>query len=401
MLQKTPERSIQDKGPGAGLILSLAVACGITVANLYYAQPLVGTISESFRLDAATAGLIVTAIQFGYVAGLIFLVPLGDLVENKSLILVMLGCLVACLLISAAAPNVAIFFASSVLLGFSAVGTQMILPLAAHLAPEHRRGQSVGTVMSGLLFGILLARPLSTLLGGQFGWRAVYLFSAAAMCAVVALMAWVLPQRRPQHSLTYVTLLHSLWALLLTTPVLRRRAAYQALLFGAFIMFWTATPLLLQAPPFSLGHVALSAFMLSGVGGALVAPFAGRFADHGHIGAVTGLSMVGVALCFVLTFFAGSGSIALMVIAGTLIDAGTQANFVVGQREIYALSPTIRSRLNALYLAAAFFGGGVGSALGGYAVAQGGARLFSAIGLGIGLTALALFATERRKTPPG
>ena len=394
MLQKTPERSVQDKGPGAGLILSLAIASGVTVANLYYAQPLVGTISASFGLDVAAAGLIVTMIQFGYVLGLLFLVPLGDFIENKSLILLMLGGLIASLLISAAAPNTAIFVASSFLLGFSAVGTQMILPLAAHLAPEHRRGQSVGTVMSGVLVGILLARPVSTLVAGEFGWRAMYLISAAAMGAVVVLMALVLPRRRPQHTLTYGTLLRSLWGVLLTTPVLRRRAAYQALLFGAFIMFWTATPLLLQAPPFSLGHLALSAFLLSGAAGVFIAPLAGRLADRGHVRAVTGLAMTAVALCFVLSFIGGSGSVAIMVCAGILLDAGAQANFVAGQREIYALSPTIRSRLNALYLAVVFLGGALGSAAGGYTVALGGAKLFSAVGLGIALVALALFSTE-------
>ena len=248
--------------------------------------------------------------------------------------------------------------------------------------------------MSGVLVGILLARPVSTLVAGEFGWRAMYLISAAAMGAVVVLMALVLPRRRPQHTLTYGTLLRSLWGVLLTTPVLRRRAAYQALLFGAFIMFWTATPLLLQAPPFSLGHLALSAFLLSGAAGVFIAPLAGRLADRGHVRAVTGLAMTAVALCFVLSFIGGSGSVAIMVCAGILLDAGAQANFVAGQREIYALSPAIRSRLNALYLAVVFLGGALGSAAGGYTVALGGAKLFSAVGLGIALVALALFSTE-------
>jgi predicted MFS family arabinose efflux permease len=388
------ETSAQGEGPGPGLILSLAIACGVTVANLYYAQPLVGPIGASFALDHAMAGLIVAMIQLGYVLGLLFLVPLGDLIENKSLILLMLCSLVASLLISAAAPSAAIFIASSFLLGITAVGTQMILPVAAHLTPERTRGQTVGTVMSGLMFGILLARPLSTLVAGAFGWRAIYLISAVAMCAVVALMACVLPRRRPQHALTYPTLIRSLWNLLLTTPVLQRRAAYQALLFGAFIMFWTAVPLLLQAPPFSLGHLALSAYMLSGVGGAFVAPLAGRLADRGYIPAVTGATMIAVALSFVLTWIGGTGSLAIMVIAAILVDAGAQANFVAGQRAIYALPANIRSRLNALYLAFVFFGGALGSAVSGYAVSRGGAPLFSAIGIGIALVALALFATE-------
>jgi predicted MFS family arabinose efflux permease len=398
MQQQVSELSVQDNGPGAGLILSLAVACGVTVANLYYAQPLVGPISESFGLDIATAGLIVTTIQLGYVLGLLFLVPLGDLVENKSLILITLCCLVASLLISAAAPGTAIFIASSFLLGVTAVGTQMILPVAAHLTPEPIRGQTVGTVMSGVLLGILLARPISTLIAGEFGWRTVYLASATAMCAVIALTAWALPRRRPQHALTYATLIHSLWDLLRTTPALQRRAAYQALLFGAFIMFWTAMPLLLHAPPFSFGHLALSAFMLSGVGGAFIAPLAGRLADRGRGRTVTGIAMAAVTLSFVLTWFGSTGSVTIMVIAGILLDGGAQANFVAGQRVIYTLPANIRSRLNALYLAIVFFGGALGSAVSAYAVARGGTPLFSAIGIGIGLLALALFATEFKQS---
>lgn len=392
----TKELSAEGEGPGGWLILSLAVACAVTVANLYYAQPLVGPISESFGLSHAATGLTLALIQLGYVIGLLFLVPLGDLVENKTLILVMLCCLIGSLLLSVAAPNAAIFIAASFVLGVTAVGTQMILPVAAHLTPERIRGQTVGTIVGGLLFGILLARPLSTLVAGEFGWRAVYLMSAVAMCAVVALMAITLPRRRPEHSLTYVTLIQSLWDLLRTTPILRRRAAYQTLLFGAFIMFWVAMPLVLQAPPFSLGHLALSAFLLSGVSGACVAPWTGRLADRGHVRAVTGVAMLAVAISFVLIWIGARGSLTLMVIAGIVLDAGSQANFVAGQRAIYALPPHIRSRLNALYLSLIFFGGAVGSAIAPFAVERGGVPLFCAIGICFPLLALALFAIELR-----
>jgi predicted MFS family arabinose efflux permease len=272
----------RDQGPGGWLIFAFALACGLTVANLYYAQPLVGSISHSFGIGVEAGSFIVTMIQVGYVTGLLFLVPLGDIIENKKLILLMLGGLIACLLISVAAPNAGVFFASSLLLGISAVGTQMLMPMAAHLAPEHRRGQVVGTVVSGAMLGILLSRPVSTLIAGAFGWRAMYLSSAVAMCAVLALMALMLPRRQPEHALTYPKLIHSLWELLIDTPILQRRATYQALFFAGFSLFWTAAPLLLQAPPFSFGHLAMSAFLLSGVAGALVAPIAGRLADRGH-----------------------------------------------------------------------------------------------------------------------
>ncbi|MDB5503738.1 MAG: transporter [Tardiphaga sp.] len=394
-MSASPETSARDDGPGGWLIFAFAVACGVTVANVYYAQPLVGSISESFGIGVDAGSFIVTMIQLGYVAGLLFLAPLGDLVENKRLILITLSALIACLLISTLAPNAGIFLASSLVLGISAVGTQMIIPMAAHLTPVHRRGQVVGTVVSGALFGILLSRPLATLIAGAFGWRAVYWSSALAMCAVLALMACVLPRRKPEHALTYPKLIHSLWDLLMSTPALQRRAAMQALFFGAFSLFWTSSPLLLEASPFSLGHLAMSAFLLSGVAGALIAPLAGRLADRGHSRAVTGVSIAAMGLSFVLTWIGGNtASVAAFVLAGIVLDAGSQAHLVVGQRAIFALAPEIRSRLNALYMGLFFFGGAIGSAVSGSAVSHGGATAVSLIGLGFTALAVVLFAAE-------
>lgn len=397
------EHSAQPQGPGGWLILAFAVACGVTVANLYYAQPLVGSIAESFGLDLSNAGVMLTMVMFGYVLGLVFLAPLGDLVENKTLILATLGALIVSLLIAAAAPSAPVFIASTLLVGITAVGTQMILPVVAHLAPERQRGQIVGTVMSGLLFGILLARPLATMVAGSFGWRAVFVLSAVLMCGVLALMMVALPRRRPEHSLTYARLIHSLGNLVLTTPVLRERGAYQCLLYGSFSLFWTAMPLVLDQPPYSFGYLAMSAFLLSGAGGALIAPFAGRMADRGRGETVTILAMVGVLLSFALAWFAhyvqGAMAIAIFVLAGIMIDAGTQANFVAGQRAIYGLPAHARSRLNALYLAAAFLGGTIGAGLSGFAVAHGGTTMIGLIGMAAALLALLLFGlvTARRK----
>jgi predicted MFS family arabinose efflux permease len=400
----SPEHAARDSGPGGWLIFSFAVACGITVANIYYAQPLVGPISESFGLDLSSAGIMLTMVMFGYVLGLLFLVPLGDLVENKRLILITLGCLIVSLLIAAVAPTAPVFIASTLLLGVAAVGTQMILPVVAHLAPEQRRGQIVGTVMSGLLFGILLSRPLATMVAGSFGWRAVFVMSAVLMCGVFVLMTIALPRRQPQHTLTYATLIHSLWDLMLTTRVLQQRSAYQCLLYGSFSLFWTAMPLVLEQPPFSFGHIAMSAFLLSGAGGALVAPLAGRMADRGRGDLVTVTAMLLVLVSFVLTWIGGhtggATAVTLFVIAGILIDAGTQGNVVAGQRAIYALAGHIRSRLNALFLACAFFGGAIGSGFSGFAVASGGTSMIAIIGIGASLVALALFGLEvasRRK----
>jgi predicted MFS family arabinose efflux permease len=388
----------RDAHSGRWLIPAFAVACGVTVANVYYAQPLVGSISESFGISVAVGSSIVTMIQLGYVAGLLLLAPLGDLVENKKLILLTLSGLIACLLISTLAPTPGIFLASSLLLGISAVGTPMIIPMAAHLTPVHQRGHVVGTVVSGALFGILLARPISTLIAGTFGWRAVYILSALAMCGILTMMAFVLPRRQPTHTLTYGKLIHSLWDLLITTPILQRRAAYQAMFFGAFSLFWTATPLLLEASPFSLGHLAMSAFLLSGAAGAAIAPLAGRLADRGYSRALTGGAIAAMGLSFALLWIGGAASsLTAMVFAGIILDAGSQTHLVTGQRAIFTLAPEIRSRLNALYMGLFFFGGAIGSAISGPAVTYGGAMLVSSIGLAITALALVLYATEFRK----
>jgi predicted MFS family arabinose efflux permease len=395
-MSSTPHEAAPVPAPAPWLVFALAIACGATVANIYYAQPLIGPISQSLGLDISAAGLIVTTLQIGYVAGLFFLVPLGDLVENKRLILILLGGLIFSLIAATLSTRPAIFIACSLLLGLTASATQVIVPMAGHLAPERIRGKTVGSVVSGLLFGILLARPVSTLIGGEFGWRVMYNISAAIMCATLVMLVFVLPRRNPSPGVSYARLIGSLWHLLLTEPVLQRRAAYQAFLFGAFTLFWTSLPLLLQAPPFALGHLALSAVMLSGIAGAFVAPYIGHLADRGHSRRITGIAIGLVALAFVLTWLGGAHSVAIFVIAGIALDAGVQANLVIGQRAIFNLHPDIRSRLNALYLAVSFLGGALGSALSGYAVAHGGVATFSVIGLAFALVTAALFATEFR-----
>ncbi|HEY0220131.1 MAG TPA: MFS transporter [Afipia sp.] len=391
--------SIHDEpgeGPGFGIVLSLAIACGVIVANIYYAQPLIGPISETFHLDISVSGLIVTMIQFGYVLGLIFLAPLGDLIENKALILTTTAAVIVSLAISFFASNAPTFIAASLLLGLTATATQMLIPVAAHLAPEHKRGQIIGTVMSGLLFGILLARPISTLIAGVFGWRAVYGFSAVAMLGVLAMLSLTLPRRKPVHEMNYVELIRSLWNLLLTTPPLQRRTAYHAMIFGAFSLFWTAIPLILQESPFSLGHIALSLFLLSGAAGAFIAPVAGRLADKGYGDALTFGAIALVTIGFVLVWIGGH-SLWLLVLAGIILDAGVQMNMLVGQRTIYSLGAHIRSRVNAIYLALFFVGGGIGSALSGYAVSHGGHVSVALIGLCFPAITLILFGMELSK----
>ncbi|CAO3361288.1 MFS transporter [Azospirillum melinis] len=380
------------------LVLLMALACGVVVANIYYAQPLVGLIGPAVGLSPETASLVVTLTQVGYGAGLILLVPLGDLLENRRLVVVTLCSTVAALLVAAVSPTASLFLAASFLIGVTSVAVQMLVPLAAHMAPEASRGQVVGNVMSGLLLGILLARPVSSLIADSLGWRAVFGLSAVAMVGFAVLMRRVLPQRRPTGRSSYGALLGSLGRLLVRTPVLQRRTVYQTMMFAAFSLYWTSVPLLLAGEPFHLSQRGIALFALSGAAGALVAPIAGRIADRGWTRPATGFALAMAALSFFVAR-AGEGSIALLVLAGLLLDMGVQMNMVLGQRAIYSLGAETRSRMNAIYMAIFFLGGAAGSALAGYAFAVGGWEPVTWIGFAFPAIGLLFYLTEFRGRP--
>lgn len=381
------------------LVLLMALACGVVVANIYYAQPLVGLIGPAVGLSPETASLVVTLTQVGYGAGLVLLVPLGDLLENRRLVVVTLCSTVAALLVAAVAPTASLFLTAAFLIGVTSVAVQMLVPLAAHMAPEASRGQVVGNVMSGLLLGILLARPVSSLIADSLGWRAVFALSAVAMVGFAVLLWRVLPQRRPKGQSSYGALLGSLGRLLVRTPVLQRRTFYQTMMFASFSLYWTSVPLLLMGAPFHLSQRGIALFALSGAAGALVAPIAGRIADRGWTRPATGFALAMAALSFFVAragVGAGEGSIALLVLAGLLLDMGVQMNMVLGQRAIYSLGAETRSRMNAIYMAIFFLGGAAGSALAGYAFAVGGWAPVTWIGFAFPALGLLFYLTEFR-----
>lgn len=380
------------------LVMLMALACGVVVANIYYAQPLVGLIGPAVGLSPETASLVVTLTQVGYGAGLVLLVPLGDLLENRRLVVVTLSSTVAALLVAAVAPTASLFLAAAFLIGVTSVAVQMLVPLAAHMAPEASRGQVVGNVMSGLLLGILLARPVSSLIADSLGWRAVFGLSAVAMVGFAVLLWRVLPQRRPNGQSSYGALIGSLGRLLVRTPVLQRRTVYQTMMFAAFSLYWTSVPLLLMGAPFHLSQRGIALFALSGAAGALVAPIAGRIADRGWTRPATGFALAMAALSFFVAR-AGEGSIALLVLAGLLLDMGVQMNMVLGQRAIYSLGAETRSRMNAIYMAIFFLGGAAGSALAGYAFAVGGWEPVTWIGFAFPALGLLFYLTEFRGRP--
>ncbi|WP_201007167.1 MFS transporter [Paenibacillus glycanilyticus] len=392
--QQTLEKNIP-----AWLTILLATACGMIAANLYYAQPLVGLISSSLGLSAGSAGLIVTLTQIGYVAGLLFIVPLGDIVENRKLVVTALLLTAAALITAALAKQPFLFLAATLVVGLGSVAAQVLVPFASYLASDASRGRVVGNVMSGLLLGIMLARPLSSLVADFLGWHAIFAISAAAIVILAIVLAKVLPVRKPTAATNYTALLGSMWRLLRTTPILRRRALYHATLFAAFSLFWTTVPQLLAGPKFHFSQTAIALYALVGVAGAVAAPLAGRLADRGWTRPATAIALITVIVSVLLPLLIQTSSpvgIVVLVIAAILLDAGVSANLVLSQRSIFSLGADIRSRLNGLFMAIFFFGGAIGSAAGGWAYAAGGWSAALWLGIAFPILALLYFATERK-----
>ncbi|MEC0038307.1 MFS transporter [Bacillus cereus] len=387
-----------DKDISSGLIILLATACGIVVANLYYAQPLIGLISNEIGLSNSSTGLIVTLTQIGYVVGLLFLVPLGDIVENKKLILILLFLSAFALISMVFVKSATLLLITSFFIGLGSVAAQVLVPLVSYLSSENARGRVVGNVMSGLLLGIMLARPISSLAADIWGWGAIFALSATVIIVLAFVLSKVLPTRKPQAKTNYIALLNSMWQLLRTTPILRRRAMYHACVFGAFSLFWTTVPLLLSSPAFHFSQTAIALYALVGITGAIAAPIGGRLADLGWTRPATGIALTVVIISLILPLFIQSSSpfgIAVLVIAAILLDMGVSANLVLSQRLIFSLSPEIRSRLNGLFMAIFFLGGAVGSFIGGWAYALGGWNLTLWIGIAFPTIALLYFASEK------
>lgn len=371
-----------------GMIPLFAFCCGAIVANLYYAQPVISLIAPDIGMSPFLASLIVSLTQIGYALGLFFLVPLGDILENRRL---MMATVSACILSLAGAALVTssnAFLLLSLLIGFSSVAVQIIVPLAAHLAPEASRGRVVGGIMSGLLLGILLARPMSSFIAGHFGWRAVFAAAAVMMAGILAVFAVKMPVRRPQHQAGYGALLRSLGTLMLRFPVLRQRAFYQACMFASFSLFWTAAPLELSRNyGFSQEQIAL--FCLAGAVGAVSAPIGGRLADAGHTLAATRWALAGAALSYAPAPFGNAWGFVGLALTGILLDFCVQMNMVLGQRDIYGLDAASRGRLNALYMTSIFIGGAAGSSVASSLYGHGGWMWIALVGAGFPLLALA------------
>jgi predicted MFS family arabinose efflux permease len=382
----------------AWLMILIAAACGLIVANLYYAQPLIGLISQTIGMRPEAAGLIVTLTQLGYGAGLLLIVPMGDLLENRRLILVLVALQVVALVAAVFVSQPFAFLSAALMIGFTAVAVQVLVPYASHMAPEAQRGRVVGNVMSGLMLGIMLARPAASIITHLWSWQTVYVVSAALMVVLGVVLRVLLPARHPHVPTTYGALLASLGGILARHAILRRRALYQAGMFGSFSVFWTATPLLLTSHAFGLTQRGVAMFALAGVAGAIAAPIAGRVADRGLTRPASVFCMLAAVVAYALTLLAPAGStlaLGLLVAAAILLDFGVSGNLVLGQRAIYGLGAELRSRVNGLYMATFFLGGAAGSALAAWTYARWGWTATAVLGMALPGAALAYFATER------
>ena len=377
------------------MVMLFAFCCGAIVANIYYAQPIIEMIAPDIGLTPAMASLIVSLTQIGYALGLFFLVPLGDLLENRKLMITTTVVAIASLLGAAFTEQPNLFLLVSLLIGFSSVSVQILIPLAAHLAPAESRGRVVGSIMGGLLLGILLARPVSSLVTDHFGWRAMFMAAAALMAFISVVLMLTIPRRQPGHSASYGQLLRSLGTLLREQPLLRQRAFYQGCLFATFSLFWTAAPLeLVRSHGLSQTQIAL--FALVGAIGAIAAPIAGRLADAGHTHRASLLAMLFAALSFLPALVHPLYSVIGLAVTGVVLDFCVQMNMVLGQRAIYALDANSRSRLNALYMTSIFIGGAFGSAIASSVYEHGGWLGVLLVGSAFPLLALLRFLSASR-----
>lgn len=347
-------------GLSPALILLMSVATGLAVASNYYAQPLLDTIARAFNLSASSAGFIVTAAQLGYAAGLLFLVPLGDMFERRMLIVSMTLLAAGGMLITASSQSLTMMIIGTALTGLFSVVAQILVPLAATLASPQTRGKVVGTIMSGLLLGILLARTVAGLLANLGGWRTVY-WVASVLMVVMALALWRgLPKVKPENSLNYPQLLASVFSLFTQDKLLRTRALLGCFTFANFSILWTSMAFLLASPPFNYSEGAIGLFGLAGAAGALGARPAGGLADKGKSHMTTSAGLVLLLLSWAAIWY-GHVSVLALIVGILVLDLTVQGVHITNQTVIYRVKPEARNRLTAGYMTCYFIGGAAGS----------------------------------------
>lgn len=351
------------------LVLVMAAASGIAVANLYYAQPLLAEIAKTFNVTQVSVGFVAMLTQVGYALGMLFLLPLADIREKRKLIVTMLICSCCSLLLMFFSFNIVMISISAFAVGFTSVVPQLIVPLAAQLADPKERGKIIGTVMSGLLIGILVSRTFSGIVGEYLGWRIVYLIAAGMMLILAGFLRKFIPECPAISKMEYKELFKSMGSLIKGLPVLREASLNGAMMFGAFSAFWTTLVFLLQSSHYHMGADAAGMFGLVGITGALAAPVVGRIADKRspRFTVGVGMAIVTVAyLCFLLLGFKLWG----LIIGVILLDLGVQSCQISNQARVHALSDEARNRINTVFMVSYFVGGAMGSFLGSYGYAH-------------------------------
>ncbi|SEL52551.1 MFS transporter [Rhodococcus maanshanensis] len=394
MTRTTQRDNAAEAGIGRGLLLLMSVSTGLVAAGNYFAQPLLDVIRQDLELSTSTAAMVVTAAQAGYALGLIMLLPLGDLLERRGLAVALFGATAAFLLMSATAPNGTVLLAGTALAAITSVAAQVLVTFAVALADPEHRGRVVGTVMSGLLLGGLLARTVSGMLSEFGGWRTVY-FVNAVLLIVVAVLLWrVLPRLHTPAGMSYPALLRSTVVLFRTEPVLRWRAVIAALSLASFNVFWTSVTFLLVADHYRWSEAVIGLFGLVGVAGTIATPVAGRLADRGYVQWVAGIGTALLAVSWV-AIAAGATSLVWLLAGAIALTVAQQSVLNSNQNVIYALAPEIRNRLNSAFMTAFFVGGAAGSALTAVAWVRGGWAGVSALGGALALATFLVWVAER------
>ncbi|EYU16410.1 MFS transporter [Photorhabdus aegyptia] len=392
------EENISRTSLSPALVALMAIATGLVVASNYYAQPLLDTIALQFNLTANEAGFIVTTAQLSYAVGLIFLVPLGDIFERRGLIVSMTILAAVGLLITATSQNIWQMLLGTALTGLFSVVAQVLVPLAATLALPHQRGKAVGTIMSGLLLGILLARTISGTMATLGGWRTVF-WVASVLLVILSLTLWrYLPRYKQVTDLNYFQLLRSIAKFVTTTPLLRVRSILGALTFANFSMLWTSMAFLLSAPPFNYSEGVIGLFGLVGAAGALMAAKTGQLVDKGKGSLTTTISLVLLLLSWIPIGLAKESLIGFLI-GIFLLDIAIQGVHVTNQSTIYRIMPEARNRLTAAYMTIYFIGGAFGSLVSGYAYKHAGWYGVAAAGMAICIISLIVWFLGKKYEP--
>lgn len=345
----------------------MTVSTGLCVANLYFCQPLLHQIQNTFGASEQLVGWIPTCTQLGYALGMLFLSPLGDRIERRGLIVISTIISALCLVGAALSPNIYFIIVMSLLIGLTTMAPQYIIPFAANLASPEKRGQTVGMVMSGLLLGILLARTVAGFLGDAFGWRWMFGIAAIVLFILAGILRFALPQSEPSYHGSYIGLLQSVLKLVKDLPDLRESMIFGSMMFGAFSAFWATLIYLMESPAFNLGAKTVGLFGVLGASGALAAPLVGKLADRRSPRQTVGYGIVMMGVSFVIYWAWGGFSLWGLALGVVIMDVGLQVAHVSNQSRIFALIPEARSRINTAYMFTYFLGGALGSLLASYA----------------------------------